>query len=124
MLYEVITPFGSPAGVGRFFLGVGADEPRGPEKQLQFANAPEDRITSYNVCYTKLLRKGLQSRYEEHHHIRYSKTAIDATAELAHRYINDRFLPDKAIDVMDEVGAFFRLNGKTGRTIGVRDVEP
>jgi ATP-dependent Clp protease ATP-binding subunit ClpA len=67
--------------------------------------------------------RGLQPRYEEHHQIRYAKTAIDATAELAHRYINDRFLPDKAIDVMDEVGAFFRLTGKTGRTVGVRDVE-
>lgn len=70
----------------------------------------------------KILR-GLQSRYEEHHQVRYARTAIDAAAELAHRYINDRFLPDKAIDVMDEVGAFFRLNGKTGRIVGVRDVE-
>jgi ATP-dependent Clp protease ATP-binding subunit ClpA len=67
--------------------------------------------------------RGLQPRYEAHHQIRYSKAAIEATAELAHRYINDRFLPDKAIDVMDEVGAYFRLTGKTGRTIGVRDVE-
>ena len=66
---------------------------------------------------------GLQSRYEEHHQIRYAKTAIDAMAELAQRYINDRYLPDKAIDVMDEVGASFRLMGKTGRTVGVRDVE-
>lgn len=70
----------------------------------------------------KILR-GLQSHYEQHHQVRYTKTAIEATAELAHRYINDRFLPDKAIDVMDEVGAFFRLSGKTGRTVGVRDVE-
>jgi len=70
----------------------------------------------------KILR-GLQSRYEEHHQIRYAKNAVEAAAELAHRYINDRFLPDKAIDVMDEVGAYFRLNGKTGRTVGVRDVE-
>ncbi|GBE13891.1 ATP-dependent Clp protease ATP-binding subunit ClpA [bacterium BMS3Bbin14] len=67
--------------------------------------------------------KGLQSRYEDHHHIRYTRTAIRSTAELADRYINDRFLPDKAIDVMDEVGAAFRLAGKTGRTVTVRDVE-
>ena len=80
-------------------------------------------IEEPSVKDTCKILKGLQPRYEEHHHIRYSKTAIDATAELAHRYINDRFLPDKAIDVMDEVGAFFRLNGKTGRTIGVRDIE-
>ena len=70
----------------------------------------------------KILR-GLQSRYEEHHQNRYSRAAVEAAAELAYRYINDRFLPDKAIDVLDEAGAFFRLHGKTGRTIGVRDVE-
>nr|WP_321466324.1 ATP-dependent Clp protease ATP-binding subunit ClpA [uncultured Desulfobulbus sp.] len=80
-------------------------------------------IDEPSVSDTCRILRGLQSRYEEHHNIRYSKAAIDATAELAYRYINDRFLPDKAIDVMDEVGAFFRLNGKTGRTIGVRDVE-
>ena len=67
--------------------------------------------------------KGLQPRYEEHHRIRYSKNAIVSTAELANRYINDRFLPDKAIDVMDEVGASFRLMGKTGKTVGVKDIE-
>ncbi len=80
-------------------------------------------IAEPSVQDTCRILRGLQSRYEEHHHIHYAKTAIDATAELAHRYINDRFLPDKAIDVMDEVGAFFRLTGKTGRTVGVRDVE-
>ncbi|HHD56504.1 MAG TPA: AAA family ATPase, partial [Desulfobulbaceae bacterium] len=67
--------------------------------------------------------RGLQSRYEKHHQIRYSKPAIRATAELSGRYLNDRFLPDKAIDVMDEVGASFRLDGKTGRTVSVRDIE-
>ncbi|MGE4560618.1 MAG: ATP-dependent Clp protease ATP-binding subunit ClpA [Desulfobulbus sp.] len=80
-------------------------------------------IDEPSVSDTCRILRGLQPRYEEHHQIHYSKTAIDAAAELADRYINDRFLPDKAIDVMDEVGAFFRLNGKTGRTIGVRDVE-
>jgi ATP-dependent Clp protease ATP-binding subunit ClpA len=67
--------------------------------------------------------KGLQPRYEEHHNVRYSKNAIVTTAELANRYINDRFLPDKAIDIMDEVGASFRLMGKTGKTVGVKDIE-
>ncbi|WP_448872320.1 ATP-dependent Clp protease ATP-binding subunit ClpA [Desulfobulbus propionicus] len=80
-------------------------------------------IEEPSVDDTCRILRGLQPKYEEYHQIRYAKTAIDATAELAHRYINDRFLPDKAIDVMDEVGAFFRLNGKTGRTVGVRDVE-
>jgi ATP-dependent Clp protease ATP-binding subunit ClpA len=67
--------------------------------------------------------KGLQSRYEDHHQIKYSKAAIKATVELADRYLNDRFLPDKAIDIMDEVGASFRLAGKTGKTVNVRDIE-
>jgi len=67
--------------------------------------------------------KGLQPYYEKHHHIRYSKPAIHATAELAARYINDRYLPDKAIDVMDEVGASFRLLGKEDSIVKVRDVE-
>ncbi len=72
---------------------------------------------------TCAILRGLQPRYEEHHQIRYAKNAITATAELAQRYINDRFLPDKAIDVMDEVGAAFRLAGKTGKTVMVRDIE-
>ena len=80
-------------------------------------------IEEPSVADTSRILRGLQSRYEEHHQVRYAKTAIDATAELAHRYINDRFLPDKAIDVLDEVGASFRLKGKTGRTVGIRDVE-
>ena len=67
--------------------------------------------------------KGLQSRYEEHHNLSYSPEAIETTAELAERYINDRFLPDKAIDVMDEVGASLRLAGKIGESVTVEDVE-
>ena len=80
-------------------------------------------IAEPSIDDTCRILSGLQSRYEEHHQIRYAKTAIDAMAELAQRYINDRYLPDKAIDVMDEVGASFRLLGKTGRTVSVRDVE-
>ncbi len=72
---------------------------------------------------TCAILRGLQPRYEEHHQIRYAKNAVVATAELAQRYLNDRFLPDKAIDVMDEVGASFRLAGKTGKLVMVRDIE-
>jgi ATP-dependent Clp protease ATP-binding subunit ClpA len=72
---------------------------------------------------TRLILQGLQEKYEQHHQVRYAATAIKATAELAGRYINDRFLPDKAIDVLDEVGSSFRLAGKIGRTVTVRDVE-
>ena len=80
-------------------------------------------IEEPSVEDTCAILRGLQPRYEEHHQIRYAKTAITATAELAQRYINDRYLPDKAIDVMDEVGASFRLAGKTGKTVMVRDIE-
>jgi ATP-dependent Clp protease ATP-binding subunit ClpA len=80
-------------------------------------------IEEPSVDDTCAILKGLQSRYEEHHRVHYSKPAIQTTADLAHRYINDRFLPDKAIDVMDEVGASFRLAGKIDKTVGVRDVE-
>ncbi len=80
-------------------------------------------IEEPSVEDTCAILRGLQPRYEEHHQIRYAKTAIEATVELAQRYINDRFLPDKAIDVMDEVGAAFRLAGKTGKLVMVRDIE-
>ena len=80
-------------------------------------------IEEPSVDDTCNILKGLQPRYEEHHNVRYSKNAIVTTAELANRYINDRFLPDKAIDIMDEVGASFRLMGKTGKTVGVKDIE-
>ncbi len=72
---------------------------------------------------TRRILSGLQSRYEEHHNIHYSKPALKATAELASRYINDRFMPDKAIDVMDEVGSAFRMAGKQGKVVTVRDIE-
>lgn len=85
-------------------------------------------IEEPTVADTAIILNGLKSRYEEYHGIKYSKPAIQATAELAARYINDRFLPDKAIDVLDEVGAacrMGRLSGATkkGRTITIRDVE-
>lgn len=53
--------------------------------------------------------KGLQGRYEEHHNVRYTIKAIQAAVRLAAQYINERFLPDKAIDVIDEAGAFMRM---------------
>ena len=82
-------------------------------------------IEEPSVEETVAILKGLQPRYEEHHGVRYSAPAVKATAELANRYLTDRFLPDKAIDVMDEVGASFRLAGarRSMRTVTVRDVE-
>ena len=72
----------------------------------------------------KILR-GLKPYYEEHHGVRYTAEAIRTAVELANRYINDRRLPDKAIDVIDEVGASQRLlpESKRRKTVGVKDVE-
>jgi ATP-dependent Clp protease ATP-binding subunit ClpA len=54
---------------------------------------------------TIAILKGLRERYEEHHQVRYDDAALEAAARLAARYITDRFLPDKAIDLMDEAGS-------------------
>jgi ATP-dependent Clp protease ATP-binding subunit ClpA len=68
--------------------------------------------------------QGLAPRYEEHHGVRYTQPALKASVDLSVRHLNDRFLPDKAIDVMDETGAAVRLRPGTKRkTVGVRDVE-
>ena len=68
---------------------------------------------------------GLRSRYEEHHEIRYTNKALMAAAELSAKYINDRHLPDKAIDVIDEAGSQMRLMpvSKRKKTIGVLEIE-
>ena len=69
--------------------------------------------------------KGLKPYYEEHHKVRYTNEAIKAAVELSARYINDRKLPDKAIDVIDESGASQMLlpEGKRKKTIGIKDIE-
>ncbi len=74
---------------------------------------------------TYLILKGLKTRFEEHHELKYQDKALRAAAELADRYITDRNLPDKAIDVIDEVGASQRLlpANKRKKVIGVHDVE-
>ncbi|POR03304.1 ATP-dependent Clp protease ATP-binding subunit ClpA [Alkalispirochaeta sphaeroplastigenens] len=59
---------------------------------------------------TVAILQGLQSRYEEHHQVQYAPEAIEAAVRLAAQYINERFLPDKAIDVLDEAGAFLRMH--------------
>ena len=59
--------------------------------------------------------KGLRSRYEAHHEIAYSDAALRAAVDLSAKHLNDRYLPDKAIDVMDEAGAYIRLSGGSRR---------
>lgn len=68
---------------------------------------------------------GLKSRYEEHHNVRYTAKALRAATELSAKHINERHLPDKAIDVMDEAGAKQRLvsANKRKKTIGISEIE-
>ncbi|GFD68559.1 ATP-dependent Clp protease ATP-binding subunit ClpA [Alteromonas sp. KUL106] len=82
-------------------------------------------VTEPSVSDTTKILLGLKSRYEEHHNVRFTQKAIQAAAELSAKYINERHLPDKAIDVMDEAGASQRLlaPSKRKKTIGVGDIE-
>lgn len=71
---------------------------------------------------TEILR-GLKSRFETHHDVTYTDDAIKAAVELSSKYLHGKLLPDKAIDVMDEAGAWARLNGKKGAGIGDKEIE-
>ncbi|MFN9210608.1 MAG: ATP-dependent Clp protease ATP-binding subunit ClpA [Betaproteobacteria bacterium] len=82
-------------------------------------------VNEPTVQQTIEILKGLKSRFEEHHGVRYSSGAISAAAELSAKYINDRHLPDKAIDVIDEAGAAQRIlpASRRKKTIGKGEVE-
>jgi len=82
-------------------------------------------VNEPSVDETYEILKGLKSRFEEHHAVKYTNKALRAAAELSEKYISDRHLPDKAIDVIDEAGASRRLQPESSRkkTIGIRDIE-
>ncbi|CAM8652207.1 clpA ATP-binding subunits of Clp protease and DnaK/DnaJ chaperones [Burkholderiales bacterium] len=82
-------------------------------------------VNEPTVDQTIQILKGLKSRFEEHHGVRYQAGALTAAAELSAKYINDRHLPDKAIDVIDEAGAAQRIlpKSKQKRTIGKAEIE-
>ncbi len=82
-------------------------------------------VVEPSVGDTIKILQGLKPYFEEHHNIRYTSEAIKSAVELADRFINDRKLPDKAIDVIDETGAAQMLlpPSKRKKTVGVRDVE-
>ncbi len=82
-------------------------------------------ISEPDVDTTYQILKGLKKSYEDHHQLRFTDKALKAAAELASRYINDRFMPDKAIDVIDEAGAYQRLqpSSKRKKLIQVSDIE-
>jgi len=74
---------------------------------------------------TYRILKGLKSRFEKHHGLRYTDRALRVATDLSARYITDRFLPDKAIDVIDEAGAYQQLQpvSKRKKVVGVADIE-
>ncbi len=82
-------------------------------------------VVEPTVEQTVDILKGLKSRFEEHHSVKYAVAALQAAAELSAKYINDRHLPDKAIDVIDEAGAAQRIlsASKRKKTIGKSEIE-
>jgi ATP-dependent Clp protease ATP-binding subunit ClpA len=82
-------------------------------------------VSEPSVDDTYHILRGLKTRFEEHHGLRYTDKALQAAAELAARYINDRFLPDKAIDLIDEAGAYQQLQpaSKRKKIINVPEIE-
>ncbi|MBU2098409.1 MAG: AAA family ATPase, partial [Gammaproteobacteria bacterium] len=86
------------------------DKDRALSRRFQKIDVEEPDVeTTYKIL------KGLKSRFEEHHELRYSDNALRAASELAGKYINDRYMPDKAIDVIDEAGAWQRLQPESKR---------
>jgi len=96
------------------------EKDRALARRFQKIDVPEPTVDEA----TQILM-GLKSRFEEHHEVKYTRQAIRLAVELADRYINDRHLPDKAIDVIDEAGAKQRMSpaSKRKKTIGVKDIE-
>jgi len=95
------------------------EKDRALSRRFEKIEVPEpSTVETYKIL------KGLKTYYEDHHDIVYTDSALKAAAELSAKYINDRFLPDKAIDVIDETGAFVRLTGGTNRKkIHASDIE-
>lgn len=79
-------------------------------------NEPSEQ-TTYKIL------KGLKSKYEEHHNVTFTDKALKSAIELSKRYIADKFLPDKAIDLIDETAASFHLNNKKKRVVKSYDIE-
>ena len=96
------------------------DKDRALSRRFQKIDVPEPSLEE-----AVQILKGLKGRYEEHFHVRYSDQALKSAVELSAQYIHDRFLPDKAIDVIDEAGANLQLkpHAKRKKLITVADVE-
>lgn len=96
------------------------EKDRGLLRRFQKIDIPEP---PKHMC-VKILR-GLKPYYESHHEVRYTQSALEAAVELSDRYITDRKLPDKAIDVIDEAGAYQKLlpKNKRKKTISAKEIE-
>ena len=96
------------------------EKDRALARRFQKIDVPEPTVSE---CIQIL--QGLKSRFEQHHDVKYTQPALKGAAELSERYINDRHLPDKAIDVIDEAGAFQQLQpaSKRKKTIGIKEIE-
>jgi ATP-dependent Clp protease ATP-binding subunit ClpA len=96
------------------------EKDRALARRFQKIDVPEPTVPE-----TIQILEGLKSRFEDHHQVKYTHMALTAAAELAARYINERHLPDKAIDVIDEAGAVQQLlpPSKRKKQIGVKEVE-
>lgn len=96
-------------------------------KYIEKDTALERRFQTVKVAEpstddTILILQGLKKSYESHHRVKYSKKALESAVMLSHRYINDRYLPDKAIDIIDEAGSKARL-ANCGRPQEIKDAE-
>jgi ATP-dependent Clp protease ATP-binding subunit ClpA len=96
------------------------DKDRALSRRFQKVDVNEPTVED-----TYKILKGLKSRFEEHHNIKYTDAALRSASELSSRYITDRFMPDKAIDVIDEAGAYQQLQSpsKRKKQLGVHDIE-
>jgi len=96
------------------------EKDRALTRRFQKIDVEEPSITD-----TVEILRGLKPHYEDHHNVKYSLNALKSAVELSSRYMMDRFLPDKAIDVIDEAGAHRNMNNKDGKSknINVNDIE-
>ncbi|HUI72665.1 MAG TPA: ATP-dependent Clp protease ATP-binding subunit ClpA [Spirochaetia bacterium] len=98
------------------------EKDRALSRRFQKIEVPEPTVEQ-----TELILHGLREKYESYHDVRYDDDALKAAAELSAKFINDRHLPDKAIDVVDEAGAWVRIYGEEGspepREVGTKVVE-
>jgi ATP-dependent Clp protease ATP-binding subunit ClpA len=80
-------------------------------------------IEEPSVEDTFIILKGIQHKYEEYHNIKFTDASLQSAIDLSVKYLHDRFLPDKAMDIIDEVGAHFMLKGVSGVMVKPRDIE-